>query len=246
MRFLLTSAGVTNGSIRAALTDLLGKPIEESTAICIPTASYGFPGGPGGAWRTLRAFESLGWREFGVLELTTLTTAPESYWLPAFVGADCVIVGGGNAGYLSYWMHATGMAERLTGLLWDKPSTVYLGAGAGSMIVTRGLHRGQEDEQPTSATEHAESRAIAPTDAVSDRALELLDLVVRPHLNTWSDQGAIYERTATSGSVLDVPLYAIDDASAVVVRDGVVRVVSEGEWAVFAPQGQEEHAALST
>jgi dipeptidase E len=220
MRFLLTSAGVTNGSIRAALTDLLGKPIGESAAICIPTASYGLPGGPESAWRTLRAFESLGWREFGVLELATLLTAPESAWLPALSGADCVIVGDGSAGYLAHWMAESGMAERLTGLLWDRPRTVYLGAGAGSTIVTRYLHRDGGDD--------------IPAGVVGDETLALLDLVVLPHLRG---------RFPNVSAALDVPLYAIDDESAVVVRDGVVRVVSEGEWAVFAPQMQGKHSA---
>ena len=244
MRFLLTSAGVTNGSIRAALADLLGKAIGESSAICIPTASYGLPGGPGGAWRTLRAFESLGWREFGVLELTTLATTPEPHWLPALNGVDCVIVGGGNAGYLAYWMETTGMTERLTGLLWDRPKTVYLGAGAGSMIVTRGLQ--PDDEAPRSETAGDLDRgAVALADAVSDKTLELLDFVVRPHLGGASSSDVTRERFAAAASTLDVPLYAIDDQSAIVVRDGIVRVVSEGEWAVFAPQGQERHAAFS-
>ena len=43
MRFLLTSAGIKNQSIHDALVDLLGKPIAESSALCIPTASYGTP-----------------------------------------------------------------------------------------------------------------------------------------------------------------------------------------------------------
>ncbi len=41
MRFLLTSAGIKNASIHDALVDLLGKPIAESSALCIPTAMYG-------------------------------------------------------------------------------------------------------------------------------------------------------------------------------------------------------------
>ena len=50
MRFLLTSAGRKNASIRDALVDLLGKPIAESSALCIPTAGYGHPQGtPAGA-----------------------------------------------------------------------------------------------------------------------------------------------------------------------------------------------------
>ena len=43
MRFLLTSAGIKNTSIGDALVGLLGKPIAESSALCIPTAAYGHP-----------------------------------------------------------------------------------------------------------------------------------------------------------------------------------------------------------
>jgi hypothetical protein len=40
MRLLLTSAVIATYSTREALVDLLGKPLEESTAIQIPTAIY--------------------------------------------------------------------------------------------------------------------------------------------------------------------------------------------------------------
>ncbi len=51
MKLLLTSAGVKNPSIHRALVDMLGKPIEECNALCIPTAHYGHPiGTPQGAW----------------------------------------------------------------------------------------------------------------------------------------------------------------------------------------------------
>jgi dipeptidase E len=43
LKLLLTSGGVTSASIRQALVDLLGKPIADSTALCIPTAQYGHP-----------------------------------------------------------------------------------------------------------------------------------------------------------------------------------------------------------
>jgi dipeptidase E len=38
MRLPLTSSGISNTSIHNALVDLLGKPIAESNALCIPTA----------------------------------------------------------------------------------------------------------------------------------------------------------------------------------------------------------------
>ena len=52
MKLLLTSAGIKNPSINDAMLDLLGKPIAECDALCIPTASYGHaPGGIRGAYR---------------------------------------------------------------------------------------------------------------------------------------------------------------------------------------------------
>src|SRR6184192_3134046 len=80
MKFLLTSAGIKNPSIHDALVDLLGKPISESSALCIPTAMYGHPWvGPGvKAWEFISGREprcpmcELGWKSLGVLELTAL------------------------------------------------------------------------------------------------------------------------------------------------------------------------------
>ena len=37
MKLLLTSSGIGNPSIHDALVDLLGKPIAEASALCIPT-----------------------------------------------------------------------------------------------------------------------------------------------------------------------------------------------------------------
>ena len=78
MKLLLTSAGVKNPSIEAALVELLGKPIAECDALCIPTAGYGHPqGSPAGAWRFITGRATtpmceLGWKSLGVLELTAL------------------------------------------------------------------------------------------------------------------------------------------------------------------------------
>ena len=66
-----------NTSIHTALVDLLGKPIAESSALCIPTATHAL-GGPELAWRFISGQEprtpmcELGWKSLGVLELTAL------------------------------------------------------------------------------------------------------------------------------------------------------------------------------
>ena len=67
MKLLLTSAGISNTSIGNALVDLLGKPIQESTALCIPTAIYGLPGGTAGSYRLIHGVAAsplceLGWK----------------------------------------------------------------------------------------------------------------------------------------------------------------------------------------
>ena len=46
MKLLLTSSGIRNTSIQDALVELLGKPVAESSALCIPTGVQPFPDGP--------------------------------------------------------------------------------------------------------------------------------------------------------------------------------------------------------
>jgi dipeptidase E len=77
LKYLLTSAGIKNTSIHNALLDLLGKPIAESSALCIPTAAYANPGGAAMAWLICGREPAcpmceLGWTSLGVLELTAL------------------------------------------------------------------------------------------------------------------------------------------------------------------------------
>ena len=64
VRLLLTSAGITNEHIRKALVDLLGKPINQSTALFVPTAIYAYPNGSNYAWISLQSLGNLGWNKF--------------------------------------------------------------------------------------------------------------------------------------------------------------------------------------
>ena len=106
MRFLLTSAGIKNTSIHDALVDLLGKPIAESSALCIPTAAYGHPLTPGVAWPFISGREArtpmceLGWKSLGVLELTALPSIGRDRWVPWVRDVDALLVNGGDAMYL--------------------------------------------------------------------------------------------------------------------------------------------------
>src|SRR5262245_23798640 len=123
MKLLLTSAGVKNPSIHDALVDLLGKPIAESDALCIPTAGYGHPHvSPSRVWSFISGQESstpmceLGWRSLGVLELTALPSIEEERWLSWVQETDVLLVGGGDALYLCHWLRQSGLADLLPSL----------------------------------------------------------------------------------------------------------------------------------
>jgi len=137
MKLLLTSAGVKNASIHDALVDLLGKPITEANALCIPTATYANPGGAGSAWRFINGRAStpmteLGWKSVGVLELTALPSIGEAHWVRWVQETDVLLVNGGDPLYLNWWMRQSGLAELLPSL---RSETVYVGLSAGSMVM---------------------------------------------------------------------------------------------------------------
>src|SRR5882762_5112955 len=139
MKLLLTSAGISNTSIRNALIDLLGIPIAEASALFVPTAIYALPNGGDIARRVIRGslgdpFCELGWKSLGVLELTTLPSIKQELWVPILRQTDALLVGGGDCQYLCYWMKQSGLADLLPSLL---RKTVYVGLSAGCMMMTR-------------------------------------------------------------------------------------------------------------
>lgn len=140
VKLLLTSGGITNASSRAALVELLGRPIEESRALVIPTAQWGHPMcSPESVWRTVAGrwggeagFVDLGWKSVGVLELLALPTMSEELWMPWVREADVLLVDGGEAVYLAHWLRESGLAAMLPSL----SDTVWVGVSAGSMVLT--------------------------------------------------------------------------------------------------------------
>jgi dipeptidase E len=222
MKLLLTSAGVKNSSIHDALVDLLGKPIAESSALCIPTAGYGsLYGSPVGIWRFISGKSAqpmcdLGWKSLGVLELTALPSMDQERWVPWVRDTDVLLVNGGDALYLCHWMRQSGLADLLPSLR----ETVYVGFSAGSMVMTPRIG---EDfvgwKSPTG----------------DDSTLGIVDFSIFPHV----DHEELPENTMAAAerwaAGLGNPAYAIDDDTAIKVTDGAVELVSEGHWKQFTP-----------
>ena len=223
MKLLLTSAGIKNKSIHAALVNLLPKPIAECNALCIPTASYAQRNGATSAWRFISGMEprtpmcELGWKSVGVLELAALPSIDPDIWMPHLKQADVLLVNGGDPLYLCHWMRQSGLAELLPSL-----NAVYVGLSAGSMVMT-----------PRIGDDFVRWRAPSG----NDTTLGLVDFAIFPHL----DHPDLPENTLADAEKwaahMPVPCYAIDDETAIKAVDGAVEVISEGHWKKFAPHG---------
>ena len=221
MKLLLTSAGVKNTSIHDALLDLLGKPIADSSALCIPTAMYGHPNvGPGaGAWRFISGQSAepmceLGWKSLGVLELTALPSIDEEHWVPKVVETDVLLVSGGDALYLCHWMRESGLVDLLPSL----SETVWVGMSAGSMVMTPRIGEDFVGWKPPSG---------------EDSTLGVVDFSICPHLAQEGMPGNSMAEAESWAAGIEGPAYAIDDETAFKVTDGTVEVVSEGQWRLF-------------
>ncbi|GAA5528074.1 Type 1 glutamine amidotransferase-like domain-containing protein [Herpetosiphon gulosus] len=220
MKYLLTSAGITNPSIHATLVKLLGKPIDQCNALCIPTASYANSNGIDSAWRFISGNEpqtpmcELGWKSLGVLELTALPSIDRSRWVPVVQQCDVLLVGGGDPLYLGYWMQQSGLAELLPSL----SNLVYVGLSAGSMVLTPRIGEYFVGWRP-------------PTGG--DRTLGMVNFSIFPHLDHPDLPHNILANAEKWAASIAEPAYAIDDQTAMQVVDGQVEVISEGHWKQF-------------
>lgn len=226
MKLLLTSGGIKNPSIKNALVDMLGKPIAESNALCIPTAAYGHAWiSPVQAWKDISGQEpgdamcGLNWNSVGILELAALPSIDRDRWVSWVREADVLLVNGGDPLYLCYWMRQSGLADLLPSL-----SAVWVGMSAGSMVMTPRIGEDFVGWRP-------------PTSEAStggDRTLGFVDFSIFPHL----DHEMLPDNTMANAerwaAGLANPAYAIDDETAVKVLDGEVEVVSEGHWRRFS------------
>lgn len=222
MKILLTSAGISNNSIRKALIELLGKPIEESNALFVPTAIYGVINGGEIVRKVICGklgdpFCDLGWNSLGLLELTALPSIKREIWESKLQEADALLVGGGDCQYLCYWMKQSGLYDMLTSLI---ERTVYVGLSAGSMIMTK---------YGTTMGNH-----LLP--AETDKSLGILDFAIHPHLDYPGFAENTSEKLEKLANTLPFPSYLIDDNTAIKVENDKIEVISEGKWKLVYPE----------
>jgi dipeptidase E len=200
------------------MLELLGKPIAECDALCIPTASYGHaPRGIQGAYRFITGQATtpmceLGWKSLGVLELTALPTLESELWVPLVEETDVLLANGGDSLYLAHHMRESGLADLLPSL-----NAVWVGLSAGSMVMTPRIGEDFKVWNPPGG---------------GDGALGIVDFSIFPHLNAFPTN--TLDHAEQWAAEIGGPAYAIDEQTAIRVVDGIVEVVSEGSWKFFS------------
>jgi dipeptidase E len=242
MKLLLTSSGINNSSIHNALVSLLGKPIADCNALFIPTAIYPFPGGAYFAHQaicgnTQSPFVQLGWKSVGVLELTALSSIDKKAWVPSIEEADTMLVWGGDPVYLAYWMRQSGVADLIPSL---PEGLVYVGVSAGSMAVSSFFCETYCNPPNGKNSSHSSEAIVFDTPQgeigrtfVTAQGVGLVDFALIPHFDNSDHPDACGTNAEKWAAKLPVPVYAIDDNTAIKVTDGTVEVVSEGNWKLF-------------
>lgn len=213
MKLLLTSAGFENQTITNALRQLIGKEFKDANLVFIPTAANIAPGDKGWLIKDFVGCQQLGFNQVDIIDIASV---PQEVWKPRLEVADVIMVGGGNTSYLMAQIKKSGLADALPELLKTR---VYVGVSAGSMVMAPSL---QEQEMQRLYEEEI-------TNDDTSQGLGVVDFLVVPHLNSeyFPHVAELIDEVAKG---IAMPLYVIDDKTAVQVVDGKVDVVSEGEW----------------
>lgn len=230
MKLLLTSNGITNPSIANALEEMVGKPRDQIKIAFIPNA--GLAGGEFSA-------ESVDWlvdnmnkiEEFcGFIDVVSLTDLTKEEILERLEFADVIFVGGGSAFYLSYCMEINGLFDELPRLL---ESRVYVGLSAGCMVVSHNLRTARGAVRNLDKFHEGKFSEIGPAGRSSGRTAKFVNFIISPHMNNPSAPHVNEDYLKNIAEDVDVPLYALDDDSAIKVIDDNIEVISEGEWKLY-------------
>jgi dipeptidase E len=234
MKLLLTSSGLHNESLKEALRGMLDKPVSECNFLFVPTSYHGAASDMTWFVEDIYNAHSMGWKQFLVLDIAVKSSWDKNLWWPMVEQADVIQMGGGNAGYLSYWLQKSGLFDALPELLKTK---VYVGISAGSMVMTAGLASAAiaDPTMPADYQLPPEDPRL-PKGQISRETLGLTNFLFRPH---WGKPGPKYQNLTPEAvrkayAVLKKPIYLVDDETGIKIIDDKLEVISEGKWTLIA------------
>ena len=116
-----------------------------------------------------------------------------------------------------HWLKKSGLVYMLPNLLKTR---VYVGISAGSMVTTRNLALSQSKELYYGNL----------AEGLDEAGLGFFDFHFRPHLNSPYFPKVRREFLEKIAKKLKDPIWALDDESALKIKDGKIEVISEGEY----------------
>jgi dipeptidase E len=213
MKFLLTSAGITNKTIAQALLDLAGKPAKELSVVFIPTASNVETGDKD--W-LIDDLVHLREQEFKMIDIVDISALPKDLWFPRFLAADILCFSGGNTFHLMDWIEKSGLRKELPGLLRTR---VWMGISAGAIVTTKDLAVSQSKQL------YHENMMLGQR----TEGLGYFDFHFRPHLNSPYFPKVRKDRLEEMARDLSTTLYGLDDTMALKIDNGMIDIVGEGD-----------------
>jgi dipeptidase E len=175
----------------------------------------------------------IGWKSVGLLELSVLPSIGREAWVPVVEATDAILVWGGDPLFLAHWLKESGLAEVLQNL-------VYVGTSAGAIATAEVFGETYTEPRTAAGTALASEEVVFATPEGNETrtmltaaGIGLVDFAVIPHFENPNHPDACGTNAELWASKIPAPVYAIDDQTAVVVRDGDVEVVSEGAWRLF-------------
>ncbi len=217
MKLLLTSAGLTNGSIVDALGDLAGKPFHKLSVAFIPTAANTLSEDKGWLLTEMQECYKLGLQFFDIVDVAAL---PKELILQRLSPADILVFSGGDTYPLLQEIQQKNIKTLLSELLKEK---IYVGISAGSMI-TAPTMTFQMDAEIYEEGEYVHD---------VDEGLDYVPFHIKPHFLSSYFPKVTASNVKKIRQTVQQPIYLLDDQSAVVVDGENVKVISEGVWKKF-------------
>lgn len=218
--YILSSSGLTNNRLVELFTKLLEKSVYKTKVSFIITASNGEPGDKKWVLNDLNSLYKIGVAEVDIIDIASLSKAE---YLPRLEWANVIWIEGGNTRFLMYHINRSGLVEELPELLKTR---TYVGVSAGSMVVGECLPKDAE------ATLYPHDQFTQPY-TQANKYLGYIPIHILPHYKSdymERDEAKVQALTEFTNR----PIYALDDNSAIMVKDGQVKqVVSDGVYKIF-------------
>jgi dipeptidase E len=221
MKLLLTSAGLTNDFIAKALSTLADRPLDDLCVIYITTAANTADEDKRWVIDKLNQFVKY---NFKLIDILDVAAVQKEVWQERLRKADVICFGGGDEQYLAKVFEDIEMKEFLLSILETK---IYMGISAGSMAAGQFLPK--EVLRAVYPEELFEERVVPP--------MSLYNFTFIPHLNSEWFMRVRKEVLDNLTDRLQTDARAADDQTAIIINNGAIEIVGEGDTWVYTKEG---------